>query len=118
MLGHTATGNPVTKENAVIGVRFESDLTYSKDESNFVEWPHGFADRILEQMAEEEGGWAVWCTHWFEAKLLATYYEALEEIDAVYIVHDNTLDDWMVWTNHPDPLNQLKGLQKTEHGGD
>ena len=76
-LGHTAAGNPVTKENACIGVRFESDLTYSKDESNFVEYPHGFADRILAEMAAAESGWSVWCNSWLEAKFLATYYEAL-----------------------------------------
>ena len=65
-LGHTAAGNPVTKENACIGVRFESDLTYSKDESNFVEYPHGFADRILAEMAAAESGWSVWCNSWLK----------------------------------------------------
>ena len=117
-LGHTAAGNPVTKENACIGVRFESDLTYSKDESNFVEYPHGFADRILAEMAAAESGWSVWCNSWLEAKFLATYYEALPKeffLEAgvtrvVHIVYDTKMESHMVWTSHPDPFGYRKKM--------
>ena len=118
-LGHTGSGNIVTKENACIGVRFESDLTYSKDEADFVEYPQlGFADKILAEMAAAKEGWCSWCESWLVAKFLASYYEALPEkffLDAgvtrvVHIVYDLGMECHMVWTSHPDPFGYRKEM--------